>query len=170
MSGQPCFDSGDFSVRKKRHDRTALQIADERSIAMVSSERPVVDADHPRRLCASSRSSPYNPEQGIIADRLQKAPRQARRRPAAERQPEMAHDMIEPRRTARGSDDQLSDRSIEIAVRRHRTAVRAHIRLPSVYASSRLLLGQILDRWVDLQFKSLIYLALPRGLEPLFSP
>src|ERR1019366_6639665 len=49
MSREPSLDGCDFPIWQKRHDSSALQIANDRPIAMISAECPVVEANHAQR-------------------------------------------------------------------------------------------------------------------------
>lgn len=72
--------------------------------------RPVVDADHPRRRPRLRRPRPDGPQQRVLAHRHQQAPGQTLAGTAAERQAEMMHDGLQPRRAAGvGGDDALAE-------------------------------------------------------------
>jgi hypothetical protein len=100
MRGEPSLNCRHFSIGQKRHDASSLQVADDSSIAVVTSERPVVDANHVQWLGTWASTGSHDAENGIIADRQHKALGEARCRPAAESQAEMMDDAIEPPRPA----------------------------------------------------------------------
>ena len=47
IARQPGLNGRNFSIREKRHDPTSFEIADDRSIAMISAHAPIANSDHP---------------------------------------------------------------------------------------------------------------------------
>ena len=72
-----------------------------RAVALVAPPSPVVDPDHGRRDEAWAAAPPHDPQQRVVAHRQHEPAREARRRPSAERQPEVMDDVVEPRRSPR---------------------------------------------------------------------
>jgi hypothetical protein len=58
MRAEPGFDGGPLSIGQERHDTPPLQIADDRPVAMVAAEGPVVDADHAQASDVGPRTAP----------------------------------------------------------------------------------------------------------------
>ena len=58
-----------LSIGQERHDTPPFQIADDRPVAMVAAEGPVVDTDHAQRSDVSSCTTPDDAQQRIVADR-----------------------------------------------------------------------------------------------------
>src|SRR5665213_1934589 len=99
MIGEPRLNRRYFSIGKQRHDLPPLQIAHDRSVAMVPSYGPVIDADDSQRIGPRRRPSPNHPKQRVVADRQHQALGEASGRPAAEREPQMMDEMLQPRRS-----------------------------------------------------------------------
>jgi hypothetical protein len=93
---QPRFGSRRFSIRQQRNRLSALEITDQRSIAMVASPSPVVDPDDRRRREARTAAPPHGAQQGVVADRHAQAARKTRRRSASKGKRETMDDLIEP--------------------------------------------------------------------------
>ena len=68
MIGEPRLDRGNLAVGQERHDPPSLQIADDRAVAMIPAPGPIIDADHIQRSVRRARSSPHNPQQGVVTD------------------------------------------------------------------------------------------------------
>src|SRR5882762_5272672 len=83
------------------YDPPRLQIAHDCPVAMVLAEGPVVNAGDDQRLRSRAGSSPNNPQQSVVAHWQHQSPGEARRRPAAECQPQMVDDAFQPCRPAR---------------------------------------------------------------------
>ena len=73
----------------------SLQIADDSSIALVASPRPVVDPDHSRRNEARATAPPHDAQQGIVAHRQHQPLGKARCRAPAQNKPKMMDDIIQ---------------------------------------------------------------------------
>ena len=89
-----------LTIGRQRNCPAPLQIADERAVTLVASPCPVIDPDHAGRDKTWAATSPHHSQQRILADGHQPT-RKAGGRPSANREPEMMHDVIEPRRSAR---------------------------------------------------------------------
>jgi len=83
-----------FAVRQERHRLVSLEVADNRSVALIAPPRPVINADDVQPIARRPRSSAYNAKQGIVAHRRHKPSGKARGGPPAERQTEMVDDAI----------------------------------------------------------------------------
>jgi hypothetical protein len=66
---KPGLNRRDCSIRRKRHDPTSFEIADDRFISMISAHGPIVDAVH--RYAITGRGGPAtdDPKQRVVADR-----------------------------------------------------------------------------------------------------
>ena len=73
----------------------ALEIANDRPIALIAFPRPVVDADYGRRRLRRPIPAAHDPEQRVVADRHHEAPGETRSRSAAEREGQMMDDVFE---------------------------------------------------------------------------
>jgi hypothetical protein len=69
MTSEPSLNCCHLSIGQEGHDASSLQVADNSSIAVVTSEGPVVDANHVQRLGARESLGSDDAEHGIIADR-----------------------------------------------------------------------------------------------------
>jgi hypothetical protein len=103
MGCEPSLDGRHFAIGQERHDTAALKIANDRSIAMVSAEGPVVDADHVQRSGVCAGAPAYNPQQRIVTHRKHQPPGEGGRWPAAKRQAEMMDETFESARPARAN-------------------------------------------------------------------
>jgi hypothetical protein len=101
MAGKPRSHRRDLAIRKQRHDPPSLQITHDCSIAVVLSERPVINTGNDERIGAWAGSSADHPQQGIVAYRQHQPLSEARRRPAAECQTQMVDNIFQPCRPAR---------------------------------------------------------------------
>src|SRR5690606_12958082 len=96
---EPRFYGGDATIGEEVDNLSALQITDDRAISLSALPRPVVDADD-RRLNLSALEAPtHSSKQCVLADRHQKAARQAGRRTPTQRQPKVMYDRIQAGRT-----------------------------------------------------------------------
>ena len=68
MTSEPSLNCRHLSIWQERHDASSLQVAYDCSIAVVTSEGPVVDANHVQRFGARASAGTYHTENGIIAD------------------------------------------------------------------------------------------------------
>ncbi len=80
----------------QQHDGTSpLQIADDRAVAMIASPSEVIDAYGHKLVSGFSRTPADHPKKRIVADWQHEAMGHARCRPAAQRQAEVMHDLLE---------------------------------------------------------------------------
>ena len=86
MSAEPRFDGCPLAIGQERHDAPAFQIADDRPIAMITTEGPVVDADHAQGADAARPAAPHDSQQRVVADGQHQPLGEGRCRSAAERQ------------------------------------------------------------------------------------
>ena len=98
MPGKPGLDRRDLAVGQELHDPAPLQIADDRSIAMISAKGPVIDPDGGERLGSRAGLAPHDTQQGVIADGQHQPLGEAGRRPTPECQSEMMDEAFEPSR------------------------------------------------------------------------
>src|SRR6202163_3186152 len=105
MTGEPSLNRRHLPVGQEGHDASSLQVADDCSIAVVTSESPVVDANHVQRFGAWASSSSHHAEHGVVADRQHQALGEVRCWPAAESQSNMMDDAVEPHRPARSHEN-----------------------------------------------------------------
>jgi hypothetical protein len=101
MRREPSPHCCNLAVGQQRHDPPPLQIADDRSVAMVLAEGPVINAGNDHRLGWRTGSSPDNPQQGIVAHGQHQSSGETCRRTAAERQTQVMNDAFQPCRPAR---------------------------------------------------------------------
>ena len=95
MISEPRLDGGDITVAQQRHDPPPLKVVDDRAVAVVAAQRPVIDADNARTIRLEADSPPHDPQQRAIADRHHRPLCKAGGRPAAERQPKMMNDALQ---------------------------------------------------------------------------
>ena len=98
--GEPSGNRCCLTIGQQIDDAASLQIADDRSVLLTTLERPVIDTDYTRDLHRQRRMAPDNAQQGVLADRQEQASREALPWPSAQRQAEMMHDTLQPRRAA----------------------------------------------------------------------
>ena len=67
LASQPRFRARRLPIRQKRNRLAALEIAKERSVAMVSFPGPVVDADYRRRRELSGAATAHDSKQSVVA-------------------------------------------------------------------------------------------------------
>jgi len=92
-----------LAVGQQRHDPPPLQIADDRSVAMVLAEGPVINTGNDKGLGRRAGPSPDDPQQGIVTHGQHQPLGEICRRPAAQRQTQMMNNAFQPCRPA-GSD------------------------------------------------------------------
>ena len=96
LATEPSLRGGRFAIRQQSDCLASFQIANDRSVALVSPPRPVVDP-HDRRRCKRRTTAPSdNTKKGVVAHRKYQSPSETRRRAAAESKPEVMDDIIEP--------------------------------------------------------------------------
>ena len=103
MSREPSLDGCDFPIWQKRHDPSALQITNDRPIAMISAECPVVDANHAQPTGIRAGASAHNAQQSIVAHRKHQSLCEGRSGTAAKRKAEMMNETFEPGGSARAN-------------------------------------------------------------------
>jgi hypothetical protein len=101
MIGEPSSNCRDLAIWQQRHNPSSLEIADDRSVAAIASKGPIVNADNGQRISSKRCPPSYNPKQRIVADRQHQSFREARCWSAAQYQPQMVDDAIQPCRPAR---------------------------------------------------------------------
>ncbi len=102
-TAKPSLHRCDLAIGKQRHDPPPLQVTDNRSIAVVSSESPIVNAGDDDRISPWAASSAHDPQQGIVAHRQHQPLGEACRWPTAKCQAEMVDDIFQPCRPARAN-------------------------------------------------------------------
>ena len=101
MIGEPSSNCRDLAIWQQRHNPSSLEIADDRSVAAIASKGPIVNADNGQRISSKRCPPSYNPKQRIVADRQHQSFREARCWSAAQYQPQVVDDAIQPCRPAR---------------------------------------------------------------------
>jgi hypothetical protein len=99
--GEPSSNCRDLAIWQQRHNLSSLEIADNRSVAVIASKSPIVNADNRQRISSKRRPPSYNPKQRIIADRQHQSFGEARCWSAAQYQSQMVDDAIQPCRPPR---------------------------------------------------------------------
>src|SRR5206468_9316854 len=101
LATEPSLRCGRFAIRQQSDRLASFQIANDRSVALVSPPRPVVDP-HDRRRCKRRTTAPSDDtKKGVVAHRKHQSPSETRRRAAAQSKPEVMDDIIEPARAPR---------------------------------------------------------------------
>ena len=101
MIGEPGSNCRDLAIWQQCHNPSSLEIADNRSVAAIASESPIVNADNGQRISSKCRPPSYNPKQRIVADRQHQSFGEVRCWSAAQYQPQVVDDAIQPCRPAR---------------------------------------------------------------------
>lgn len=66
--GKPTLDGRDLAVRQERQDLPSFEIADDRPIAVVAAEGPIVDADDARPFRRADGAPTYDSEQSVVTE------------------------------------------------------------------------------------------------------
>jgi hypothetical protein len=77
-------DGRDLTIGQQRHDPPPFQIANDRPVAMIAPERPVVDADDGKWLGSRPCPPTHDAQKRVIAHRHHQPLSEAGRRSAAE--------------------------------------------------------------------------------------
>jgi len=101
MGSEPRGDGRDLAVGQQLHDPVPFQIADDRAVAMVAAERPVIDADHGQGIGPAARPAPHDTQQRVVADRQHQPFGEDGTRPAAENETEVMDDPLHASGAAR---------------------------------------------------------------------
>ena len=83
LVGQPRFRARRLPIRQQRNCPSTFEVAEKRSVAMVSLPSPIVDADYRRRRELRRAATAHDPKQSVVAHPDIEPSRQCRRRPAA---------------------------------------------------------------------------------------
>ena len=89
------------------NDPPSLQVTYDCSVTMVPPEGPVIDTHNDQRLGWHHRSSPHDPQQGVVTDGQHESVGKACCRPSAECQAQMMDNALQPRRTPRPGPDNI---------------------------------------------------------------
>ncbi len=95
LGGKPSLSRCRFSIREQADRFASFQIADDRSVSMISPPRPVIDTDDIRRGPCRTSAPAYHPQQGVIADGEPQPPGKARSRPTSQSKCEMVDKAVE---------------------------------------------------------------------------
>ena len=110
LSGEPFLCCRGLPIGKQLDRTTALEVANDRPIALIALPGPVVDADDVRRRRRRAAFPADDPEQRVVAHRHHEAPGETCRRAAAECKREMMHETFETRRaTGVGYENVVSE-------------------------------------------------------------
>jgi hypothetical protein len=101
LRGKPFLRRRRLAVWKQGDGLAPLQIADDRSIALISPPSPVIDPDYRRRDEARASAPSHDAQQRVVAHRRHQPPRETASWPAAQGEPEAVDDVIESRRSSR---------------------------------------------------------------------
>jgi hypothetical protein len=101
LAAQPRLGGRGFSIWQQRDRLSALEITDQRPIAMVATPGPVVDPDDHRRREDWASPLAHGAQQGVVADRYAQAARETHRGPTSQGERQTMDDPIEPCRTPR---------------------------------------------------------------------
>jgi hypothetical protein len=101
LATEPSLRRGRFAVRQQGDHFASFQVANDRSVALVSPPRPVVDPYDRGRCKRWAAASSDDTKKGVIAHRKHESPSETCRRAATESKPEVVDDIIEPARAPR---------------------------------------------------------------------
>jgi hypothetical protein len=107
VTGKPRLRGRLFSVWQPDHWPAPFEVADDCSVSVIATPRPVGDTDHVQRLVRDVSPAAYNTQQRIAADRHHQPTREARGRSPAHREAKVMHDMVQPARAASGSRENI---------------------------------------------------------------
>jgi hypothetical protein len=101
MLGEPGGRGCDLPVGQQCDDTPALKIANDRAVAVVAAERPVVNPDHGQRRQSRAGAFAYDPKERVVADRQHQTLGESRAGTSAEREAEVMDYALEARRAPR---------------------------------------------------------------------
>lgn len=107
MSFEPILRCRRFAVLEQPDRASALQIADDRAVALIAPPRSVVNADHSRRRKAWPAPPAHLAKQCVPAERRHQTIGEARRRASAERKSQVMNENIRPFGPARQRRSQI---------------------------------------------------------------
>ncbi|MCP1850212.1 hypothetical protein ACVI1K_007734 [Bradyrhizobium sp. USDA 4508] len=107
MFSEPSSNGRDLPIWQQRHNPSSLEIADNRSVAAIASKSPIINADNRQRIRSKRRPPSHNPKQRIVSDRQHQSFGKARCRSAAQYQPQMVDDAIQPCGPARAGRENI---------------------------------------------------------------
>ena len=96
MSFEPGCGRRRLTVGQQRYRPAAIEVAHDRSIAVIASPRPVINSNDIERFGRYPGSSAYDTEQGIVAHREHQPSGKPCRRTSARSETEMMNNAIEP--------------------------------------------------------------------------
>jgi hypothetical protein len=96
MAGEPGLNGRGLTIRQQGYDTPTLKIADNRSVAVIAPECPVIDAHHFQWLRPRMRATPHDAQNSVIADGQHEAPSKAGGWSAAKRETQVMDYAIEP--------------------------------------------------------------------------
>jgi hypothetical protein len=111
LSGEPRLGRRRLPVGKELDRATALEITNNRPIALLALPGPVIDPDDVWSWRRRPARSPNHPQQRVVAYRHHKTPCQARRRSATERKRQMVDEPRGAQFDERGAQSSSSRRS-----------------------------------------------------------
>ncbi len=96
MGGEPRCDGCSFAVRQQRYNPPPFEIDDDRPIAMVATESPVIDTSHDQGLPSWMGMPAHNPKKSVVAYGHHEPRRESRRRTSAQRKTEVMDEAFQP--------------------------------------------------------------------------
>jgi hypothetical protein len=105
MIAKPSGNCRDLAVWQQRHDAPPLKIADDRSIAVIATKGPIIDAGNIDSFGGQAGSAPDDPEQCVVADRHHQPLGETGGGSAAKRQSKMVDDALQTRRPPAAGGD-----------------------------------------------------------------
>jgi len=127
LAQQPSLRRHGLSIWKQRNRLAAFEVANDSPLALISPPRPIVDPDNVRRHEGRAAAPADDAEESIVADRHHQAASETGRRPAAQGEREMLHDMVESSRAPgqRREHFLVKTFSEDAPTAEHRVAVKA---------------------------------------------
>lgn len=83
-------------IRQEGDGAPPLQVADQRAVALPTTEGPIVDADHGQGLGQPPGAAAHGPQHRVSAHRHNQPAGEALRRPATKREAEMMDNGLQP--------------------------------------------------------------------------
>ncbi len=96
MGGEPRGDGRNLAVRQQLDDPTPLQVADDRAVAVVAAERPIIDVDHCQGLSTGTSAAPHDAQQGVVSHRQHEPGSEDGTGSSAESKAKMVDDPLHP--------------------------------------------------------------------------
>src|SRR5262249_17375098 len=96
LAAEPSLRCSRFSIRQQSNGLASFQVANNRSVALVSAPRPVVASHDGRRRKTPATALTHYTKKSVVADLKHQSPSETRGRAATKSKPEVVDDIIEP--------------------------------------------------------------------------